>query len=147
MVDPSSIGGQRWYQRTRRGNNGGGNSGDGTCDGCDVPCDVPCDIPCDLPCDFLLGVSLLGLLARHTPHRPPRRRVSGPAWAGVGAIRAYQKMISPRLPVVCRHTPSCSAYGAEAVRRYGLATGVRLAAGRISRCTVTTPHGTTDEVP
>jgi putative membrane protein insertion efficiency factor len=90
---------------------------------------------------------LLGAFALRAPRRAPRRRVSGPALAGVAAIRAYQRLLSPRLPIACRHTPSCSRYGIAAVRRYGLAHGVRLTAGRISRCTSAVPHGTADPVP
>jgi uncharacterized protein len=145
MVDPSLIGGRRRRGRSTGGNDPGAGS---ACDGCDLPgCDLPgCD-GCDLPCDLLLGVSLLGALALRTPRRAPRRRPSGPARAGVMAIRAYQKVLSPRLPTACRHTPSCSSYGIDAVRRYGLATGTRLTAGRISRCTRSVPFGTIDRVP
>ena len=104
-----------------------------SCDGCD---------PCDL-----FNISLLGLIAVRVPTRAPRRRASGPALAGVAAIRAYQKWLSPRLPTACRHTPTCSRYGIAALRRYGLAYGVRLTAGRIGRCTADVPRGTHDPVP
>jgi putative membrane protein insertion efficiency factor len=142
MVDPSLIGGKR---KRFQNNNSGGD--DHTWDGCFDGCDLPgCD-GCDLPCDLLMGLRLLGALAIRTPSRAPRRRTSGPAAMGVVAIRAYQKMISPRLPTVCRHTPTCSSYGIDAVRRYGLATGTRLTAGRISRCNRSVPRGTVDLVP
>lgn len=148
MVDPSQIGGKR--RRFRSGNGGGGNDHtfDGCFDGCDLSgCDVPgCD-GCDLPCSFLAGFSLLGALAIRRPNRPPRRRPSGPAHIGVAAIRAYQKVISPRLPTACRHTPTCSSYGIDAVRRYGLSTGVRLTADRITRCNRSVPRGMVDPVP
>ncbi|WP_249024643.1 membrane protein insertion efficiency factor YidD, partial [Couchioplanes caeruleus] len=32
------------------------------------------------------------------------------------AIRGYRR-VSPRLPTRCRFTPTCSAYGLEAVQR------------------------------
>lgn len=92
-------------------------------------------------------VALVAMLAVSAPRRAPRRRTSGPALAGVAAIRVYQKVISPRLRTVCRHTPTCSRYGIAAVRRYGLAHGARLTADRISRCTSAVPHGTPDPVP
>ncbi len=52
----------------------------------------------------------------------------------VGAIRTYQRWISPLLPPSCRYTPSCSEYAAEAVERHGLARGGWLAVQRILRC-------------
>jgi putative membrane protein insertion efficiency factor len=70
-----------------------------------------------------------------------------PGRAGMAAIRGYQHWISPRLRARCRHEPSCSVYGMEAVRRYGLRFGSHLAANRIRRCTAPTPYGTVDPVP
>ncbi|HEY1177877.1 MAG TPA: membrane protein insertion efficiency factor YidD [Phytomonospora sp.] len=72
---------------------------------------------------------------------------SATRWFGVAAIRAYQKWLSPRLPFHCRFRPSCSQYGLEAVRAYGLVRGMRLAAGRILRCNGTVRRGTEDRVP
>ena len=142
MVDPSLIGGKR-----RIRSKSGGGEGDSTWDGCFDGCDLPgCD-GCDLPCDLLVGFGLLSALAIRSPSRPPRRRTSRPAALGVVAIRAYQKVLSPRLPTACRHTPTCSSYGIDAVRRYGLVTGTRLTAGRIRRCNRSVPFGTVDVVP
>ncbi len=76
----------------------------------------------------------------------PRRRTTVPARAGLAAIRVYQRGISAHLPARCRYTPSCSEYGAQAVRRYGLAAGSRLVAARIRRCTAEVPRGTPDPV-
>lgn len=76
-----------------------------------------------------------------------RAEPSVPARAGLAAIRLYQRRISPRLPIRCRYSPSCSAYGADAVRRYGLRTGTALAGARIRRCTRSVPRGTVDPVP
>lgn len=99
-------------------------------------------------CDpFLLGPTLLALIAAGAPSRAPRGRPTAPGRAGVAAIRGYQRWLSPRLGIRCRHEPSCSEYGVTAVHRYGLATGVRLTAGRIRRCTHTVPRGTVDPVP
>ncbi len=50
-------------------------------------------------------------------------------------IRGYQLLISPLLPPgSCRFTPSCSAYGMEAVTRHGAFKGGLLAAWRVLRC-------------
>ena len=50
------------------------------------------------------------------------------------AIRWYQRSISPSLGTVCRYEPSCSAYAAEAITRFGLARGGWLALKRLGRC-------------
>jgi putative membrane protein insertion efficiency factor len=52
----------------------------------------------------------------------------------IAAIRFYRKGISPLKPPVCRFTPTCSAYGLEAVERYGAARGSWLLAKRLARC-------------
>ncbi len=49
-------------------------------------------------------------------------------------IRFYQLAISPALPPSCRYYPSCSAYGYEAIRRYGAIRGGWLAVKRVARC-------------
>ncbi|MCC6791175.1 MAG: membrane protein insertion efficiency factor YidD [Thermomicrobiales bacterium] len=49
-------------------------------------------------------------------------------------IRGYQKFISPMLPPSCRFHPTCSEYGYEAIRKYGLIKGGRLAVWRVLRC-------------
>jgi len=106
---------------------------DGACCGCD----------CN---PFLLG-SVLAAVALRAPSRPPRGRPSVPARGGRLLIRGYQRWLSARLPTRCRHTPTCSSYGLEAVGRYGLWQGSRLTAGRITRCTRQVPRGTADPVP
>jgi putative membrane protein insertion efficiency factor len=56
----------------------------------------------------------------------------------VGAIDAYRATVSPFLAetgiVHCRFEPTCSAYGREAIARYGSPRGFMLAAGRVLRC-------------
>lgn len=49
-------------------------------------------------------------------------------------IRAYQVLVSPVLPGVCRYHPTCSAYAIEAVRSHGLFAGSWLAVKRLARC-------------
>ena len=60
--------------------------------------------------------------------------------------RAYQRWISPALPRRCRYEPTCSAYAATAVRRFGLLRGVLLGAWRLLRCNPFS-HGGFDPVP
>lgn len=52
----------------------------------------------------------------------------------LAAIHCYQRWISPLLPPSCRYYPSCSQYAAEAIAKYGLLKGGRLAAWRLLRC-------------
>ncbi|MYC29627.1 MAG: membrane protein insertion efficiency factor YidD [Chloroflexi bacterium] len=49
-------------------------------------------------------------------------------------IRFYQAAVSPYLPSVCRFTPSCSHYTAQAISSYGLAKGGLLGLRRIVSC-------------
>lgn len=91
---------------------------------------------------FVLIAPLAKLQAPVTPR--PRDRTTVPGRVGLAAIRGYQRGISPRLPIRCRFTPSCSEYGAQAVRRYGLVDGSRLVLARIRRCTCDVPPGTAD---
>ena len=51
-----------------------------------------------------------------------------------GAIRFYQKGISPLKPPVCRFYPTCSQYGVEAIEKYGAARGGWLLLRRLLRC-------------
>ena len=52
----------------------------------------------------------------------------------IALILLYRKAISPWMPPSCRFTPTCSAYGLEAFRRYGIFKGFWLTVKRISRC-------------
>jgi putative membrane protein insertion efficiency factor len=61
-------------------------------------------------------------------------------------IRGYQLLFAPMYTGSCRFTPSCSAYAAEAVQRFGALRGARLAAGRLARCHPFGGHGH-DPVP
>lgn len=49
-------------------------------------------------------------------------------------IRIYQYGISPFIGPKCRFTPTCSQYGLEAFKRYGLIKGFILTVKRISKC-------------
>jgi putative membrane protein insertion efficiency factor len=61
-------------------------------------------------------------------------------------IGAYQRWVSPALPRRCRYEPTCSAYTAEAVRRFGAVRGFLLGGWRLLRCNPFS-HGGFDPVP
>jgi putative membrane protein insertion efficiency factor len=61
-------------------------------------------------------------------------------------IRFYKRRISPGLPNACRFEPTCSEYSYEAIEKYGIFRGGRLALWRVLRCN---PFGSSgwDPVP
>ncbi|MEO8216809.1 MAG: membrane protein insertion efficiency factor YidD [Acidobacteriota bacterium] len=61
-------------------------------------------------------------------------------------LHGYKRFVSPLLPPMCRFEPTCSAYAADAVARYGVAKGGWLAAKRLLRCHPLNPGGW-DPVP
>lgn len=52
----------------------------------------------------------------------------------LGAIRFYQRFISPGLPPTCVYYPTCSHYGYEAIQVHGVLWGSVLTVWRILRC-------------
>jgi len=54
--------------------------------------------------------------------------------AVLAMIRLYQMTVSPLLGRACRFYPSCSAYTAEAVTKYGVIKGLALGGKRLLRC-------------
>lgn len=50
-------------------------------------------------------------------------------------IRIYQVLLSPFLGFgKCRFIPTCSEYAKQAVERYGVLTGLRMAFARVLKC-------------
>jgi uncharacterized protein len=49
-------------------------------------------------------------------------------------VKVYQTLISPLTPATCRFQPTCSHYSVEALQKYGLLRGGRLALKRIFSC-------------
>ena len=72
--------------------------------------------------------------------------MSPAARAVVRLLDIYKRWISPLLPRACRYEPTCSVYAREAVERYGLIRGARLAGARLLRCHPFRPGGV-DPVP
>lgn len=63
----------------------------------------------------------------HTIQRLPRN-------AGRGAIWVYRHTLSPLVGYNCRHLPTCSVYGDEAIERFGLWAGGWMTLARLLRC-------------
>jgi putative membrane protein insertion efficiency factor len=49
-------------------------------------------------------------------------------------LNFYSKHISPHFPRRCKYYPTCSAYAAAAITRFGALRGVCLAVWRLLRC-------------
>jgi len=64
----------------------------------------------------------------------------------LAAIRFYQALFAPMMPLGCKFYPSCSRYAAEAIARHGAIRGVQLALARLWRCRPFTQGGV-DLVP
>ncbi len=57
--------------------------------------------------------------------------------AARGALRAYKSTLSPvfyAFGVRCRHAPTCSEFGADAVSRHGVWAGGWMTLARLLRC-------------
>jgi uncharacterized protein len=69
-----------------------------------------------------------------------------PRNAGRGLIWLYRHTLSPLVGYNCRHLPTCSVYGDEAIERFGLWAGGWMTLARLLRCQ---PFGTSgiDNVP
>ena len=57
-----------------------------------------------------------------------------PRTAIIWLIRVYRFLLSPFMGQSCRFYPTCSAYGIEAVERFGAVRGSWLTLRRILRC-------------
>ena len=52
----------------------------------------------------------------------------------IAGLKLYRMLISPLYGDVCRHFPTCSAYGLESVVRHGAVRGLGLTVRRLLRC-------------
>jgi len=52
----------------------------------------------------------------------------------IAPIVIYRQLISPLIPRRCKYEPTCSRYALEAIRTFGVARGLVLAAWRLLRC-------------
>ena len=85
--------------------------------------------------------------ARRRLHRAYLWRMTGLFRAFfLGLVWFYRHFVSPLTPASCRYVPTCSAYAAEAISKYGPWRGGRLALRRIASCHPWGGHGH-DPVP
>lgn len=63
-----------------------------------------------------------------------RRALRLPRRALLMPIRWYQRFVSPLFPARCKYYPTCSAYAATAISRFGVIRGLPLALLRLLRC-------------
>jgi putative membrane protein insertion efficiency factor len=59
----------------------------------------------------------------------------------LGAVRFYQRAISPTRPPRCRFVPTCSQYAVEALETHGALRGTWLALVRVLKCAPWHPGG------
>lgn len=57
-----------------------------------------------------------------------------PRLVGRALILGYRFTLSPLIGFHCRHLPTCSAYGEEAIMRFGLWPGGWMTLARLLRC-------------
>ncbi len=97
---------------------------------------------CDAP-DCRHNASRLAHKSRNW--RGPFRKTLG-RLLGMGFIRLYQLTLSGFIGNSCRHLPTCSEYGYEAIARHGLWQGGFMTLFRVVRCGPGGTHGF-DPVP
>ena len=59
------------------------------------------------------------------------------AYPAIGLIYVYKYTLSPALSAIgirCRHTPSCSCYGIQAMEKHGFWAGGWMTLARLLRC-------------
>ena len=91
-----------------------------------------------------VGVLAAFAVAAHDVSVPTRQQFV--TRGAVCVIEEYREHVSPHLRgrIQCRFVPTCSAYGLEAVQKYGGVRGGWRTVKRIARCNPRTPMGTVD---
>ena len=59
-------------------------------------------------------------------------------------IQVYRNTFSLVFPPSCRYTPTCSQYAMDALRKYGVVSGLVRAGRRVLRCHPYSRHGSYD---
>ncbi len=71
---------------------------------------------------------------QNTVNATLQKKINAPTQFLIWLIRLYQDNISRFLPGKCRYEPTCSAYGIQALKRFGAIKGSWLTIKRIFRC-------------
>ena len=92
----------------------------------------------------IAAIAIVAVIAIHDCAVPHGRGLA--ARGALFVIDEYREHVSPHLRgrVTCRFRPTCSAYGREAIAKYGFAKGSAKTAWRIARCGPWTSQGTLD---
>jgi putative membrane protein insertion efficiency factor len=95
----------------------------------------------------LLLAALVGFAAGDALKPPSGQALARAAISGIDIYRLTASPVLARTGLArCLYQPTCSAYGREAIRRYGFPRGAWMAAGRILRCNPWSKGGV-DPVP
>ena len=79
--------------------------------------------------------------------RAPQQQLTAHCYqAVISTYRAYIHPVTGRF-IRCRYRPTCSRYSSLAVRRFGIARGLRLTISRLLSCRSSVRPGTLDPVP
>lgn len=74
------------------------------------------------------------LYRSHNENRKKSAVLNGAQGGAFFLVRFFQIVISPQDGPNCRHIPTCSAYGRQAVVKHGAFLGSILAGDRVLRC-------------
>jgi uncharacterized protein len=96
---------------------------------------------------MLVILVALGLALVVDAERPPNDQMAARCYlAGIYCYRAVIHPVTERF-IRCPFRPSCSRYSEEAVRRFGIARGLKLTIVRLWSCRSSVAPGTLDMVP
>ncbi|HUY15097.1 MAG TPA: membrane protein insertion efficiency factor YidD [Terriglobia bacterium] len=73
------------------------------------------------------------VVSSRAPEGAPWARKSA-RFATLTSIRFYKVFFSPLLFSSCRYYPTCSEYAYQAIEKWGVRKGLRLAMRRLARC-------------
>ena len=80
------------------------------------------------------GDALIETRHSHNPQAAARPIYNGVQGGAYFLIRFFQIVISPQDGPSCRFSPVCSAYGRQAVQKFGAFFGALMAGDRLIRC-------------
>ena len=97
-----------------------------------LPC-LASSVPKLTELDFILSCKVEKANSQVSPNNTPSN-APGVKSIFVGAIRFYQIFISSQDSSVCNFIPSCSQFGIESIKQFGIIKGIFLTSDRLQRC-------------